>query len=91
MATKDNDLDTFMKKRFFNAFARGFVKGVLTPMDAMSTMMGLQRQHVPDDFKYLNLGSPQTDCDNIRRDFVISKERIYRESPEIKASTPTTF
>lgn len=67
------------------SFFWGFVKGVLAPLAVVSSMYGLPRQPADDPFRDFNLGSPKTDGEKIRSDFVRAIGRMQREHPETKA------
>mgnify|MGYP000156668823 FL=1 len=51
------------------AFMKGFVKGVLSPVTVLASMYGMSSTPAENPFKDLRLGSVQTDKDKIQKDF----------------------
>lgn len=52
-----------------NTVYSSILKGFLAPLDALDSMLNSPRPSPVDPFKDLSLGSPETDCRNIREDF----------------------
>ena len=60
-------------------FISAILKGFLAPLDALDSMLNSPRPSPVDPFKDLSLGSPETDCRNIREDFARAFARFPRE------------
>ena len=63
-------------------FISSILMGFLAPLDALDSMLNSPRPSPVDPFKDLSLGSPETDCRNIRKDFARAFAWFPREEEE---------